>query len=193
MSLSSGPTGSGSSMHSATETVPCLMQAWGQHEAELRVWLCRQLDNAAEADDLLHKLFIRCLRQGSRFCTIVNARAWLFELARNLVTDHYRARKVMLALSDDIPAAADQEDPVASLAACLPRALAELAERDRDALMLCDLEGMKQEHYAALRDISLAAAKSRVQRARVRLKDHLLQVCQIQLDEQGKVCCFVAR
>lgn len=180
-------------MHSGTETAPCLMQAWDQYQAELRAWLGRQLDNTVEADDLLHELFIRSLRQGSRFCALANARAWLFEVARNLVTDHYRARKVLLPLPDDLPAAADYEDPVATLAACLPRALAELAEQDREALMLCDLEGMKQEHYAALRGISLAAAKSRIQRARTRLKDHLQQVCQIQLDEQGKVCCFIAR
>ncbi|HMU16176.1 MAG TPA: RNA polymerase subunit sigma-70, partial [Thauera aminoaromatica] len=36
-------------------------------------------------------------------------------------------------------------------------------------------------------------AKSRVQRARQRLRAQLLRACQVQLDEHGKVCCFVPR
>jgi RNA polymerase sigma-70 factor (ECF subfamily) len=32
---------------------------------------------------MLQDLFIKALRQGERFCAIGNARAWLFEVARN--------------------------------------------------------------------------------------------------------------
>jgi len=61
------------------------------------------------------------------------------------------------------------------------------------AIHLCDLEGMNQADYASSLGLSLAGAKSRVQRARKRLKQHLRNVCQVRFDETGKICCFVPR
>jgi RNA polymerase sigma-70 factor (ECF subfamily) len=52
---------------------------------------------------------------------------------------------------------------------------------------------MTQEDYARLKGISLPGAKSRVQRARKRLREHLSQACQVKFDATGKVCCFVPR
>jgi len=61
----------------------CLTVAWTAHEPELRGWLRHRLGNPAEADDLMQDLFLKALRQGERFCSVRNARAWLFEVARN--------------------------------------------------------------------------------------------------------------
>jgi hypothetical protein len=46
------------------------MQAWREHEAELRAWLRRHLGNGADAEDLLQDLFVKALRQGDRFCSL---------------------------------------------------------------------------------------------------------------------------
>ena len=80
-----------------------------------------------------------------------------------------------------------------AMAACLPRALSELSEEDREAITLCDLEGLNQEDYARMKSLTLPGAKSRVQRARKRLREHLSEACQVRFDEAGKVCCFVPR
>jgi len=52
---------------------------------------------------------------------------------------------------------------------------------------------MSQAEYAERLGISLPGAKSRVQRARQRLKAQLASACQVSFDEQGKVCCFKPR
>jgi len=79
------------------------------------------------------------------------------------------------------------------LADCLPRVLGELAEADREAIRLCDIEGLSQQEFAQRQGLSLAAAKSRVQRARRRLRARLVQACQVRFDGEGQVCCFVPR
>ena len=83
--------------------------------------------------------------------------------------------------------------PVDGLAQCLPRVLSELAPEDREAIKLCDIEGMSQKDYAARLGLTLPGAKSRVQRARARLKARLTEACQVTFDESGEVCCFVPR
>ena len=171
----------------------CLMTAWHRHEAELRAWLRGRLGNPQDAEDVLQDLFLKALRQGGKFCQIENARAWLFEVARNAIADRLRLKREEVALPEDLVYENDEPAAVDSLAACLPRALSELSEEDREAITLCDLEGMNQADYANLKGLTLPGAKSRVQRARKRLREHLSSACQVRFDASGKVCCFVPR
>lgn len=122
----------------------CLTSAWTAHEAELRHWVRRRLRNPSEADDLMQDLFLKALRQGERFCSVQNARAWLFEVARNTLADRLRVARETIELPDDLPAPAEDIDTVDSLTACLPRVLSELSAEDRDAITRCDLQGMSQ-------------------------------------------------
>lgn len=171
----------------------CLMRAWHDHEAELRGWLRKRIGNPVDAEDALQELFLKALRQGDRFCEIANARAWLFEVARNALADKLRLSRDMVELPEDLAATAEETDPVDSLASCLPRVLSELAPDDRDAITQCDLGDMSQEEFARLKGLSLPAAKSRVQRARKRLRERLLTACRVSLDGAGHVRDFVRR
>jgi RNA polymerase sigma-70 factor (ECF subfamily) len=166
---------------------------WTTHERELRAWLRGRLGNPHDAEDLLQDLFLKALRQERKFCQVENARAWLYEVARNALSDRLRLKKHQVDLPDDLSAEADEPVPVDTLAQCLPRALAELPEEDREALTLCGLEGLNQADYARLKGLTLPGAKSRVQRARKRLREHLSTACQVRFDAAGKVCCFVPR
>ena len=171
----------------------CLTTAWSAHEPELRGWLRRRLDNPAEADDLLQDLFLKALSQGEQFCSVQNARAWLFEVARNTLADRLRVTRDTVALPEDLPAPADEFDAVDTLTACLTRVLSELSADDREAITLCDLQGLSQAEFAHRRGLSLSGAKSRVQRARQRLRARMTQGCQVQLSESGQVSDFVPR
>lgn len=175
------------------EAMNCLTTAWTSHAPELRGWLRHRTGNAALADDLLQDLFLKALRQGTRFCELHNARAWLFEVARNLLADQLRIALHTMELPEDLSAQADDIDTVDLLTGCLPRVLSELGADDREAITLCDLQGMAQAEFARLKGLSLSAAKSRVQRARVRLHAQMSQVCQVRINTKGAVTDFVPR
>ena len=171
----------------------CLTTAWTAHAPELRGWLRHRTRNTALADDLLQDLFLKALRQGNRFCELTNARAWLFEVARNLLADHLRVAHHMVDLPEDLVAHTVDIDTVDVLTGCLPRVLSELSAPDREAITLCDLQGMAQADFAKAKGLTLSAAKSRVQRARVRLRAQMSLACQVTLDESGRVTDFVPR
>ena len=171
----------------------CLNTAWQAHAPELRHWMRRRLKNPLEADDLLQDLFLKALRQGERFCSVHNARAWLFEVARNLLADRLRVTRETIELPDDLPAPAPDIDTVDQLTACLPRVLSELSIEDRDAITRCDLQGMSQADFALASGLGLSAAKSRLQRARQRLKTRMTHACHVRLDDAGHVTDYVPR
>ncbi|WP_373506956.1 sigma-70 family RNA polymerase sigma factor [Thiocapsa sp.] len=171
----------------------CLMVAWSMHEMELRGYLRHRLDEPQDADDVLHESFIKILRRGRRFCVVVDQRAWLFQVIRNALADRLRARHEHLALPEAFPAPTEALlAPVDALAQCLPRALAELSEADRIALTFCDIEGQSRQRLADRLGISLPGAKSRLKRARARLRQHLIEACHVRFDDEGRVCCFVS-
>ena len=172
----------------------CLNRAWRAHKAELRQFLAYRIGDTSDADDALQEIFLKALLLGKSFCDLEAPRAWLFHVARNLLIDRLRVRREQVPLPDDLCA-----DPEPSLAAvdalshCLPRVLSELSAEDREAITLCDLQGMTQQDFARRLGLGLPAAKSRVQRARRRLQAQLVQACQVRFDDSGSVCCFVPR
>ena len=175
-------------------TYDCHLRAWRQHRDELKRFLAHRSGNAAEADDLLQEVFLRVVAQEGAFCRVENPRAWLFQVARNLLLDRFRVAKAHVPLPDVLLAEERPEvDPVELLSQCLPRVLAELSSEDREAILRCDLQGLSQKAFAEQLGAPLATAKSRVQRARRRLRQRLAEACQIKFGSDGKVCCFVAR
>jgi RNA polymerase sigma-70 factor (ECF subfamily) len=171
----------------------CVIQAWDKHEAELRAWLKGRLHHADDANDVLQQVFEKALLQGEKFCSVGNARAWLFQVARNILIDRYRMQHHELPLPDELLADVPVVDAVDELSECLPRVLSELSPDDRAIIVQCDLNGVSQQAYADAKKMSLPAVKSRIQRARRRLRDTLEKNCQVRTDESGHVCCFVPR
>jgi len=170
---------------------------WTRHEPELRRWLMARTPQVAEVDDILQDVLVKCLRQGPALAAIAQPRAWLFEVTRNTLTDHLRRAHPTFPLPDDaheLPAPQPWTEPLDDLAqTCLPRVLGELEAKDREAIEMCDLQGMPQAEYAQLKGLSLAAAKSRVRRARLRLRERMVQACQVSWDANGHVEDFVPR
>jgi len=170
----------------------CVHHAWNNHQHELRNFLRRQLGDAHWADDLLQDVFVKALADHSTFCQLKNTRAWLYRVAKNRLIDFQRSYKYHAEVSDCYPAETYEPSPLENLSKCLPPILKNLSADDQEIIELCDLEGLHQAKYARLNDLSLVAAKSRIQRARKRLKNRLLTGCQIGFDERGCVCCFVS-
>lgn len=167
----------------------CVLNAWEHHEAELRRFLQHHLSDSYLAEDLVQEVFIKAMAQGKGFCILDNPRAWLFQVARNALIDTLRLTKPSVPLPDDLEHEEFESAPVDALAECMPRVLAALSEEDRDIIRQCDLEGVKQQAYADANGLSLPAAKSRLQRARQRMREWMIQHCQVGFDETGSVCC----
>ena len=175
-------------------TYDCHNKAWRQYKFEIRSFLANRTGSATEADDLLQEVFLKALLKGKDFCQLDNPRAWLFHVARNLLVDRLRLTKDQVKLPDDLSVELDTViAPVNLLSHCLPRVLSELSQEDREAILLCDIQGMTQNDYSKRLGLTLPAVKSRVQRARQRLRAQLATACKVSFDDDGKVCCFVPR
>ncbi len=176
-----------------TASFACALNAWQHHHAEIRRYLAYRASDPDLADDLLQEIFVKAMRQGQGFCELQDPRAWLFEVARNALIDHVRREKPSVPLPEDLADEKDAIAPVDELAGCVERSLSLLSPEDGDVIRRCDLEGMKLQAYAEANGLTLPAVKSRIQRARRRMREMMVENCQVRFDEAGQVCCHVPR
>ena len=172
---------------------------WRAFFKPLRAFVLRRVHEAQDTDDILQEVFVRIHRGLGSLRQKDNLPAWLFQITRNAIADHYRARlEVGQLLGGDLdaPAAANPDSEEQSghkLSACVAPMIAALPEKYRDALAMIDLKGMSQQEAANRLGVSLSGAKSHIQRGRKQIKDMLLACCRVELDRLGGVVDFAPR
>jgi RNA polymerase sigma-70 factor (ECF subfamily) len=179
-----------------TLIAPSLEDLWNHYNQRLQAFIRSRVSDPAEGEDILQDVFLRlhrlcCLPDHSKLDS------YIYQIARNLIIDHYRKRKDLLEIPDSLPADESddlpEDDPSAKLALSLKDMVYELPEIYRQALLLTEYEGLSQQELADRLGISLSGAKSRVQRARQMLRDMLLTCCHFELDRRNHVIDYYAR
>jgi len=133
-------------------------------------------NDLSRADDLVQETILRAWQNHDRFDPGTNLGAWLFTILRNLFYSHLRRMKREVADADgsyaaQLRTAPDQEASV--IVKDMWRALGELPPDQREALLLVGAEGMSYDEAARICGVAVGTIKSRVNRARRRLAEHL--------------------
>jgi RNA polymerase sigma-70 factor, ECF subfamily len=136
-------------------------------------YLTRRLGDRDWAEEVAQETFLRAVRQES----IVSERSWLFAVATNLVRDEARKdirRRRRLELLREQARAEEAVDPEplsierAQEAAMARKALDQLTERDREALLMRE-EGLDYTEIANALELSVSSVGTTLARARRRL------------------------
>jgi RNA polymerase sigma-70 factor (ECF subfamily) len=185
---------------------------WFQFGHQLSEYICRKTGHLDHCHDILQDVYVKIMQNIDKVEQADNMGAYLLRLTSNAINDHYRAlRNEPSALAVESAEPADAGDccmtgtVVAALATPADGAEAtpQLADSYlrpmidslppiyRDALVWTQLEGMSQKQLAQKLGISETGARSRVQRAREKLRDLLVSCCNYQFDRYGNIvsCC----
>lgn len=141
--------------------------------------------NVPRAEDLVQEAILKAYRSWDRFEPGTNCRAWLMTILRNTFINEFRRQKARPASVDfeqvtERPAsgALYEADPEGRLFDRplddeIIRAIDELPEEFRVAVVLADIEGLSYQEMAELLGIPVGTVKSRLFRARRRLQERL--------------------
>lgn len=153
---------------------------------DLRGFLRSRVRDAATADDLLQTVWLRVHQRLPALRDHERLEAWLYQIARNAVVDHHRRQRPHDELPPDLAAEPDAPERP-DLGPALARFLEALPPEDQEALRLTEYGGLTQRELAARLGISVSGAKSRVQRARARLRAQLEACCRFEFDRRGNL------
>jgi RNA polymerase sigma-70 factor (ECF subfamily) len=149
----------------------------------------RMLQNTQDAEDVLQETFIKAYRHIRNFDGRASISTWLYRIATNEALMHIR-RKRPETLSIDEPSeeGSEEQEPIQITDWCcmpeeslmseetktyLDEAIEKLPSGLRLVFVLRDIQGLSTRETGEILDISDMAVKTRLSRARLRLREDL--------------------
>lgn len=163
-----------------------------RYSGDIYALLYRLTQNPDEAADLTQDTFIRVVRSIKNFRGDSELKTWLFRIAINESRNRFRwwkRRRRDLTISIDMTVG-DSNTPLSDMLAdnsvspedqalrrereyAIHKALADIPETFREAVVLRDIEGLSYDETASALGISLGTVKSRISRGRDELRRRL--------------------
>ncbi|MGE3468543.1 MAG: RNA polymerase sigma factor [Pyrinomonadaceae bacterium] len=163
-----------------------------RHSNDIYALLFRLTENPEEAADLTQETFLRALRAIKGFRGDSELKTWLFRIAINESRNRFRwwkrrRRDMTISIdatigesstpfADTLPdGSASPEDAALSREReyALTVALAEIPDVYREAVVLCDIEGLSYDETADALGVGIGTVKSRISRGREELRRKL--------------------
>jgi RNA polymerase sigma factor (sigma-70 family) len=143
----------------------------GHHQAVYR-FAYRLTRRADIAEDITQECFLVLVRAPERFDPARGTvQVYLFAIARNLAMKHYRTQHAREPLDDDaIPVAVIDPRRTLDVASAVAAAVTGLPPLQKEALVLFEYEGATLEEIAQIVGVDVGTVKSRLHRARERLR-----------------------
>jgi RNA polymerase sigma-70 factor, ECF subfamily len=153
-----------------------------RHERRLRLVLVRILSDTRDVEEAVQDTFVQAWRNLDRYRGDAALFTWLYRIGVNAALARARRKEHATVGLDSLEA---QRAPVAGevqpeaaaeahdLGSRIVTALGELPFEHREAVVLRDVAGLSNEEVADALEISLPAAKSRIHRGRLQLRELL--------------------
>ena len=150
----------------------------GRHEDRIFALALRMTGSRADALDATQDAFILAFRRASSFRGEAAFSTWLYRIAINACKDFLRkrARESANVSTDETHEEADRHTPVdeeVALRLDVARALGELSDDYREAVVMYDIGGVPYEEIAASTSVPVGTVKSRISRGRRQLAELL--------------------
>ncbi len=168
-----------------TVSVPGFEAVYREHAMTVARWVARLGGPLLDIEDVTHDVFVKVQRELPRFRGDAQLTTWLFTMTANTVRTRRRTEAFRrffragndegLEVPDERPLASDvleRRDAERSLY----RVLDKLSERDRQVLVLFELEGRSGREVAELLQVKEEALWVMRHRAKARFAKHMQEV-----------------
>jgi len=149
---------------------------YDRHQPAVFTYLYYRVGNQATAEELTSEVFVRMVERMDRYRYRGKPLlAWLYTIARNLLTDHYRQARRSTPLPLDGRLVANSGNPAAAVesqlaADCLQRALGHLTEAQRRVIIGKFIEDRSNAEVAGILGKTVGSVKSLQHRALAALR-----------------------
>lgn len=152
----------------------------------LHNFLYRYTHNREDSEDLVQETFLRVYRSRHSYQRIAKLSTWIFTIAGNLAKTEYKKKQRFQTFSihaDDSDSESrefeltdhslqpDEELHIDNSIRELEKALMQLNEDFREALVLRDVQQLSYEEIAEITGVAMGTVKSRINRARLQIQE----------------------
>jgi RNA polymerase sigma factor (sigma-70 family) len=169
-----------------------ISEAIQRERARLRNFIRRRVPDPRDAEDVLQDVFYKLVEANRLLMPIDHLTGWLFQVARNRITDLFRKRRIesvgtevvndndeLLRLEDLLPSPDAGPEALYARSVLLDElelAIEELPEEQREVFVLHELEGRSFKEIAAETGVSLNTLLGRKRYAVLHLRERLRDI-----------------
>jgi RNA polymerase sigma-70 factor (ECF subfamily) len=145
-------------------------------------FLARMTMDRVLAEDLTQNVFLRIIKYRNSYKEGLKFQSWVYQVARNVFSDHYQAHKNRFSDFVDVEKISDhmsdhdESGDMDEKEKLLQRSMAMLSEEQRELLVLTRFQHMKYEDVAMIMDTTVANIKVKVHRAIAKLREHYFEL-----------------
>ncbi|HRI78483.1 MAG TPA: sigma-70 family RNA polymerase sigma factor [Cyclobacteriaceae bacterium] len=153
-----------------------------RYNKKLFNFLARMSQDRMLAEDLTQNVFLRMIRYRNSYRDGLKFESWIYQVARNVFSDHYQANKnrksdfVAIEKISDRIMDINEEKHQDEKEQMLRRSMSLLNEEQRELLVLTRFQHLKYEEVAQIMDTTVANVKVKVHRAIAKLREHYFQI-----------------
>jgi len=167
-------------------------QVWKEFHPKLKQFVLKRIPDEQSSEDILQNVFLKIHTRIDTLRDEEKLQSWIYQIARNAIADYYREQRTTSSSTDLPEELVLSEEPadhnvVKELIPSIKAMVDSLPADYREALYLTEYEGLTQRELADRLGLSFSGAKSRVQRAREKLKVMLLDCCHFEFDRRGRI------
>lgn len=153
-----------------------------RYNKRLYNYLVRMTMDRDAAEDLTQNVFVRLIRYRNSYKEGLKFQSWIYQVARNVFSDHYQASRNENRSTMDIERFSDQladaneSQRQEEQERLLIRSLAMLNDDQRELLVLTRFQHLKYEEVAQLLNTTVANIKVKVHRAIGKLRENYFEL-----------------
>jgi RNA polymerase sigma-70 factor (ECF subfamily) len=148
-----------------------------RYQRRVFLFVRNMVRHRSDAEDLVQEVFVAAFRKLDSFdAERARFSTWLLTIARNRSLNHLQRSSVATTFEFDIAAAQGQPEDAMSnheIRGQLDAALARLPLDQRTAFVLAEIQELPYAEIALIEEVELGTIKSRVSRAKLRLRELL--------------------
>ncbi len=167
-----------------------IFEIWEEYKSSLFSYIKKRVTNDDDAKDILQDVLLKSYQYCSNGKTVLYLKSWLFKITQNNIIDYHNKNNKTISFTIDL-VETDNEKSVVGEASDYIKALLRLLPNDyATPLYMSDIEGIDQKNIAEKLGLTLPNTKSRIQRARLKLKERFLECCVVSFSESGEMVSF---
>ncbi len=161
-------------------------QIWKDFNRQLFGFINTRVNDKTLAEDILQDVFIKIHLKSDNLNEQTKIASWLYQITRNTIIDFYRKKKIPVTneINEELISSSETNLPH-NFENCLIPFVNQLPAIYKDAILKTELGTLSQKEYAKQLNISYSTAKSRVQRAKLKLQESFISCCNISFDKNG--------
>ncbi len=167
-----------------------IFEIWEDYKAALLAYIRKRVQDQDDAKDILQDVLLKSYQYCSKGQTVMHIKAWLYKITQNAIIDYHKKAQSRRPISFDIMDDHSEKSLLGEASDYIKILLRLLPDDYAKPLYLYDVEGLDQKTIAENLKLSLTNTKTRIQRARLKLKEQFLACCVVGFGENGEMVSF---